>query len=198
MLTSRGSLLVLVVVGILAVALLVPPLPGYSVESRQTGMVLLALTVGLWMTWEWVSFTIRGRIVVRQLKVERVIRDEQGPVESLWAGRSFTVDVTVHLPEGLPLPHLILTDQLPFGVELVAMPAPHASLGTEDEARSIGEVNRPTGMAPRWQGSLEAGQTARWTYRIGCQELGRVRFEGISVQLADLCGLFYRATFLGA
>jgi uncharacterized protein (DUF58 family) len=190
--------LLLVIVGILAAALLLPPIPGYSAEGRQTGMVLLALTVGLWLTWEWISFTIQARIVVRRLKVERIIRDEQGPVESLWAGRSFFVDVTVHLSEGLPLSHLILMDRLPFGVELVAMPLPYAGLDPEDRARSGGQATRPAGMAHRWQGRLEAGQTAQWSYRIHCRAPGRIRFEGISIQLADLCGLFYRATFLAA
>src|SRR5438105_2991835 len=101
MLTSRGSALILVVIGILAAALLLPPLPGSGTEGRQSGMALLAMTVGLWMVWEWVLFTIRARVVLRRLEVERIVRDEQGPVESLWAGRSFFVDVAVHLPEGL-------------------------------------------------------------------------------------------------
>jgi uncharacterized protein (DUF58 family) len=198
MLTSRGSLLVLVVVGILAAALLLPPIPGFSAEGRQTGMILLALTVGLWLTWEWVAFTIRARIVVRRLKVERIVRDEQGPVASLWAGRSFFVDVIVHLPEGLPLSHMVLADRLPFGVELVATVPLHSGLNSGHQAPSGGEVTRSPGMPPRWQGSLEEGQTARWSYRIHCRAAGRVRFEGISLQLADLCGLFYRETFLAA
>jgi len=136
-------------------------------------MGVLAMTVGLWLTWEWIGFTVRSRLVVRGLQVERVIRDDHGPVESLWAGRSFQVDVSVHLPEGLALPYLVLADRLPFGVEKI-------------------------GGSERWQGSLEAGQNVQWSYRVRCQALGRLRFEGVSVQLADLCGLFYHATFLPA
>jgi uncharacterized protein (DUF58 family) len=173
MLTSRGSALILVVIAILAAALLLPPIPGVRTEGRQTGMVLLGLTVGMWIIWEWVLFTIRARIVLGRLKVKRDLRDEHGPVASLWAGRSFFVDVDVHLPEGLTLPHLILVDRLPFGVEKVA-------------------------SNERWQGSLDAGQTARWTYRLHCRTPGRVRFEGISVQLTDLCGFFYQVMFLRA
>ena len=171
MLTSKGSSLILVVIGILAAALLLPSVYGSATEGRQSGIAILALTVGLWMAWEWVLFTIRARMVIRRLQVERIIRDDQGAVQSLWAGRSFVVDVAVHLPEGLALPHLILSDRLPFGVEKI-------------------------GDSDRWQGSLEAGQTARWSYRIHCRVPGRVRFEGISVQLTDLCGLFYVASFL--
>jgi uncharacterized protein (DUF58 family) len=174
MLTSRGSTLLLVVIGILAAAALLPPTYGTVwLPDRNAGMGLLAMTVGLWLLWEWIGFTIRSRIVVRGLKVERILRDDHGPVESLWAGRSFQVDVSVHLPEGLTLPYLVLADRLPFGVEKIT--------GSE-----------------RWQGSLEAGQTVQWSYRVRCQALGRVRFEGVSVQLSDLCGLFYHATFASA
>jgi hypothetical protein len=124
MLTSKGSSLILVVIGILAAALLLPSVYGSATEGRQSGIALLALTVGLWMAWEWVLFTIRARMVIRRLQVERIIRDDQGAVQSLWAGRSFVVDVAVHLPEGLALSHLILSDRLPFGVELSGMLSP--------------------------------------------------------------------------
>src|SRR5260370_37703479 len=143
------------------------------------------------MAWEWVLLTIRARMVIRRMQVERIIRDDQGAVQSLWAGRSFVVDVAVHLPEGLALSHLILSDRLPFGVELSGMLSPPARVGKKEQIQSGGE-----GMAPRWQGGLEAGQTARWSYRIHCLVPGRVRFEGVSVQLTDLCGLFYVAAFL--
>jgi uncharacterized protein (DUF58 family) len=172
MLTSRGSTLLLVVIGILAAALLLPPtfdLVGLS--DRNAGMGLLAMTIGLWLIWEWIGFTIRARIVMRSLRFERIICDDHGPVESLWAGRSFQIEVSAHLPEGVALPFVVLADRLPFGVEKIA--------GSE-----------------RWQGALEPGQTVRWSYRIRCQGLGQIRFEGVSLQLSDLCGLFYQATFL--
>jgi uncharacterized protein (DUF58 family) len=171
MLTGRGSTLFLVVIALLAAGLFLPSISDSGMGN--SGMALLGLTVGLWMTWEWLTFAWRARVGVRQLHVERTVRDDHGPVESLWAGRSFEVDVSVHMPFGQTFPYLILTDRLPFGVERVD--------GSE-----------------QWQGSLEPGQSVRWTYRILCKAPGRVCFEGVAVQLADVCGLFYRATFLGA
>lgn len=177
MLTSRGSTLLLVVVGILAAAMLLPPTftgpASRWVGDRNAGTGLLASTVGLWLAWEWIGFTIRARISIRGMVVERIVHDDHGPVESLWAGRSFQVEVSVRLHEGLSLPYVVLADRLPFGVEKIA--------GSE-----------------HWQGALEADQTARWSYRVRCQSLGRIRFEGVAAHHSDLCGLFYQATFLNA
>jgi uncharacterized protein (DUF58 family) len=154
--------------------MLLPPTYASSLGGdRSPGLGLLAMTVGLWLIWEWISFAIRAHVVVRGLRVERIIRNDHGPVESLWAGQSFQIDVSVLLPEGLNLPFVLLADRLPFGLEKIS--------GSE-----------------RWQGRLEPGRAVHWSYRVRCQSLGRVRFEGISVKLSDLCGFFYHETFLSA
>src|SRR5260370_17413579 len=101
------------------------------------------------MAWEWVLLTIRARMVIRRLQVERIIRDDQGAVQSLWAGRSFVVDVAVHLPEGLALSHLILSDRLPFGVELSGMLSPPARVGKTEHIQSAAQR-----MPPRRQAAL--------------------------------------------
>jgi uncharacterized protein (DUF58 family) len=159
----------LVVIGILAAAVLLPPT--YRLGDRNVGMGLVALTVGFWLIWEWIGFTVRANILARRLRVERTLRDEHGPVESLWAGRSFGVEVSVTLPHGLALPYVVLDDRLPFGVENIA-------------------------GSNRWQGKVEAGLTVHWSYRVRCKTLGRIRFEGVSVKLSDLSGLFFHETFL--
>ena len=37
---------------------------------------------------------------------------------------------------------------------------------------------------------------AEWTYRFRVDGIGRVRFEGLALQMADLQGFFYHTTFL--
>src|SRR5947209_19096103 len=107
MLTWRGWWLFLFVLGMLAVAMLQP--------RPNASMAVLALTVGLWFAWEWLLFAIRVRVMLRRLRVQRELRDERGPVDTLWAGRTFQVRVTLELPSGLDFPYVLATDRLPFG-----------------------------------------------------------------------------------
>src|SRR5207237_1845352 len=106
-------------------------------------------------------------------RVRRELRDERGPVDTLWAGRTFHVHVEVEAPAGLGLPYVRLGERLPAGVE-------SAGGVTEREA------------------SLTPEESATFDYRIRCPAAGRVRFEGLRLQLADWQGFFYHATFLPA
>jgi uncharacterized protein (DUF58 family) len=174
MLTARGWWLLLIILAMLATGMLVPPPYGFwELESANVRLIYLASALGLWFGWEWLHFTLRARLTVRRLRVERIVRDDHGPVDNLWMGRPFLVQVELHIPEGLNLPYLAATDRIPFGVE-----------------RLSGNI--------RCDGELEAGRTMQWSYRIRPAAAGRVRFEGTALQLADLHGFFYRETFLPA
>jgi uncharacterized protein (DUF58 family) len=172
MLTTRGWWLLLVILAMLAGGMLVPPSYGFW-ELESVRIIYLALTLGLWFAWEWLLFTWRVRLTIRQLRVQRIVNDQRGPVENLWKGRSFQVQVELKLPEGVNLSYLAAADRIPVGVE-----------GLDGDNR--------------WEGELEAGQIRQWTYQIRPAAPGRVRFDGVAVQLADLHGFFYRQTFLPA
>ncbi|HEV3260483.1 MAG TPA: DUF58 domain-containing protein [Gemmataceae bacterium] len=161
MLTARGWWFLLIVLALLALALLWPNEP----------VALLALTLGLWFLWQWLSFAVRARLVSRRLWVERQLHDDHGPVATLWAGRTFQVRVALRLSGGLSLPYVAVTDRVPFETELDA-----------------GE--------PRTEGAVAADQALELEYRLRCPAAGRVRFEGVGIQLADAQGLFYHATFV--
>lgn len=163
MLTWRGWWLFLFVLGMLAVAMLQP--------RPNAGMAVLALTVGLWFAWEWLLFAIRVRLMLRRLRFQRELRDERGPVDTLWSGRTFQVRVTLELPSGLDFPYVLATDRLPFGVEVVQGQTWH-------------------------EGSIEAGHPVVVNYGMNCEATGLVRFEGLSLQLADPQGFFFHAAFL--
>ena len=56
----------------------------------------------------------------RRLRLERQLRDERGPVTTLWSGRPVEVHAALHLQGWLGLPYVAIADRLPFGTELHA------------------------------------------------------------------------------
>jgi uncharacterized protein (DUF58 family) len=136
-------------------------------------LTLSALALLLWFGWEWLLFAVRLRTVLRRARVVREVLDERGPVDALWAGRTFRVSVRLGLSGQGRLPYAAVTDLVPFGVE-------HAGGPTHVD------------------GAVEGGRPLEMEYRVRCPNAGLARFEGLRVQLADLQGLFYHSTFLHA
>src|SRR4051812_10121974 len=96
MLTSRGWWLLVGVLAVTAYGLLGPP------DHNTRSVALLGLTLGLWFAWEWFWFALRVRLALPRLQVRRQLRDARGPVDTLWAGRSFEVRAELELSEGVP------------------------------------------------------------------------------------------------
>ena len=136
-------------------------------------LALVALGALLWLTWEGLLFTFRVRWVVRNLTMRRQVFDDRGPVTTLWAGRTFQVRVSLRLRGMHDLPYLAFEEPLPFGLELAA-----------------GEL--------QGEGRLAPGAPLELTYEVRAAHPGRVRFEGLRVQVADLHGLFYHVAFVRA
>ncbi len=165
MLTARGWWLVLMALGLTALGG-VQAVHGHS-------LALIGLTLLLWAIGQWLMFAARTHRLTSYLILERELRDERGPVETLWSHRSFEVRLRIRLRGWLSLPYVVLTDRLP---------------ATIDAADGSAE----------WQGELLAARPAEIRYRIDCGAAGRVRFEGVKVQVTDLQGLFFRAMFVAA
>jgi uncharacterized protein (DUF58 family) len=150
-------------------------------------LTLLGLSLLLWFSSEWVLFSLRLRLVLPRLQVEREVSDQRGPVNTLWSGQSFQVRVVLVLPptqSGLlellwSLPHVAVHDRVPFTVE-------RTDPGTPDELLT----------GPGADGAVRGDQALALEYTIRCPGIGQVRFEGVGVQLADLQGFFYHSTFL--
>jgi uncharacterized protein (DUF58 family) len=142
---------------------------GVVAEVPLLGVTALALL--LWLTWEGLLFTFRIRWVARELAMRREVRDDRGPVTALWAGRTFQVHIELRLRCGPALPYLTFEEAVPFGLDLAA--------------------GQPLG-----EGGVVPGVPLRLDYAVKANHPGRVRFEGVRVQVADLHGLFYHATFL--
>ncbi len=158
MLTTRGWWLLFVILILLLCGML----------ASHALLMIVGLSLLLWFGWEWFVFNLRANTTLRGLRVERVLEDERGPVNSLWFSRTFTVNVRVHAVGRLS--HVRLTDFLPYAVTLVE-------------------------GVPERSGSLAQGEPLGMLYRISCPTIGVVRFEGVRVQVADLQGFFHRSTF---
>jgi uncharacterized protein (DUF58 family) len=174
MLTSRGWWHLLLVFALLAAGLLGQY--GTAQSNRLNNLfsfVLVGLTLGLWFSWEWLLFALRRGRAPRGLSVVRTVSDHRGGVETLWAGRTFEVQIEVIAPIGLRIAYAVLDDRVPFGVEFLS--------GTA-----------------RYEGELDGRARATLNYIIRCPAAGLVRFEGLRAQFSDLQGFFYHETFLPA
>jgi uncharacterized protein (DUF58 family) len=129
------------------------------------------LALVLWLAGVGLLFYARARLSVPRLRVRRVVADDRGPVDTLWAGRSFEVHVELRLGGRLSLPYVAVADRVPFAAVL---------LDGETEAAGPAARGRPLTLS----------------YRIRPPAPGRVRFEGLRLRLADPQGLFYFETFV--
>jgi uncharacterized protein (DUF58 family) len=160
--TARGWWLLLVVFLTLALGLF----------TRHAALPLLGLTLLLWFLGQWAGFAVRSRLVTQCLSIEREVRDERGPVDTLWAGQTYEVRVRLRLDHSLGLPHVAFADWVPLGVELIN--------------------GHFTGDGP-----LAEDRPLEVAYRIRCPNvMAPVRFEGGRVQVADLQGFFFHAQFV--
>ncbi len=161
MITSRGWWFLLIDFSLLAL----------GVFGGRWTLGLMGLTLLLWFIADWFLFVLRLRLAVPALRLSRVLRDERGAVDTLWAGRGFQVHLKVQLSHWLSLPYVKVAEYVPFGVE------------------------RKSGLITA-EGALTAEEPILFTYRIHCPAAGRVRFEGVGIQLADFQGFFYHASML--
>jgi uncharacterized protein (DUF58 family) len=169
MLTTRGWWFLIAVLTLLAVGVFDQPSRGGP--GAHWTLILLALTLLLWFLGEWLLFALRVSLVVPAVRVRRELHDARGPVDTLWAGRSFKVIIQLQLSHWGNLPYLKLWDRVPLGVE-----------------RSQGETEAA--------GALTAEEKLTLVYSIRCPAAGRVRFDGVGLQLADFQGFFYHAAFI--
>lgn len=160
MLTMRGWWFLLLVFLLLLVGVLL----------STALLTVVGLTLLMWFIWEWFVFTLRVRLGLPAVRVQRTVEDERGPVTTLWAGKSFNSRVRVSLPPGYWLPFLGVIDRLPFQAAWV-------------------EGNMTAG------GPVNADHTLEVFYRLHVDHVGQARFEGVRLQLADLEGFFFHNHF---
>jgi uncharacterized protein (DUF58 family) len=139
--------------------------------QTQQSIGLIGLTLGLWFAGQWLSYCFRTAGLRRHLLVHLEVFDERGLVDTLWAGRTFTVRLEITLDQRLSLPHAAIEKRVPFGAEL-----------------RHGRV--------RYDGPLLAGESLVLEYSMRCATIGDVRFEGFQIEVTDLQGFFYERSFV--
>ena len=161
MFTPRGWWLLLIALFVTALG---------TVLSTQRGgtLPIIGLTLLAWLAIEWVIFQVGVRWNLPRLALEREVRDERGPVVTLWAGHSFDVLVRLHGETRVKLPFALIDDRFPFAVKRVGGSVSGAVIGNHAEIR----------------------------YRIRCQSAGQIRFEGVRLRFADRQGFFLSEVFL--
>jgi uncharacterized protein (DUF58 family) len=135
------------------------------------GLTVLGLTLLFWFLWSWFWFAFRTRLLIPDLVVKRQISDDQGRVDNLWTGRSFRVDVEVENKGKWSLPFARLADFVPLNAK---------------EVRGTSERDA----------ALRPGDPVSMRYAVKCAGPGRMRFEGVSLQVVDPQAFFYHRTFL--
>jgi uncharacterized protein (DUF58 family) len=143
----------------------------FGVFDTRHSVVLIGFAILFWFMFEWFVFVVRVGFALPRLTLRRTLGDERGKIDALWAGRSFHVRGLLELDSELSLGPARLTDLVPFGVEYLR--GEHA-----------------------WRGSLKGKQTVMFEYTLRCRGAGRIRFEGVTVQVSDLQGFFVHETFL--
>jgi len=144
---------------------------GVLVIARYAPTVpIFALTLVSWFVAEWIWFQIRTSSAQGRIAIERHILQGERELPTLWAGVDCTVRITIRLKGGPSLPFVSLADKLPVG-------------------QHIREGHRRTVTR------LKAGEPVVLEYKIHPAAPGVVRFEGIELRTADLCGFFYRRSF---
>jgi uncharacterized protein (DUF58 family) len=142
-----------------------------TVWTHTPAVALVCFTLLTWFVGVWLFFVVRVRLLTGRLRMERAVLDEHGPVEGLWAGRSFTVRARLVCDARVSSPYLRAADRVPFSVRRIA-----------------GEAER--------DGTVGRGRPLEVEYHVFCPAPGRVRFEGVEVHLADPQGFFHHALFV--
>ena len=131
---------------------------------------IFALTLVLWFVAEWIWFATRTTAANGRIAIDRRILQGDRELPTLWAGVDCTIRVTIRLTGGPALPFVSLADKLPVGQ--------HIKSG---HRRTIS-----------W---LSKNEPIVLEYKIHPNAPGVVRFEGVELRTADLCGFFYRRMF---
>lgn len=142
-----------------------------GIFRNEAALSVTGLTLVLWVAWEWLFFSLRVRLFLRNLKVERAVGDDRGPLATLWQGREYTVTVTVSLAGKGRFPYVAVADCVPFAVQHL-------------DGSTIAN------------GGVSAKESLTVTYRVACPLPGVARFEGVRYEVTDLQGFFAHVGFL--
>lgn len=134
-------------------------------------LTLICLTLLLWFLGQWGYFQLMVRTGQRRLVISRSLRTVRGEVRSVWARQKVNLTVTLRSEGFLAFPFIAMIDHLP----------PLARL-RDGTLRTDGAVARDKSL------SIE--------YALECPAPGRLYFPGVRIEISDLQGFFFHASFI--
>jgi uncharacterized protein (DUF58 family) len=134
-------------------------------------LTLACLALLAWFLGCWLMFHVRLRWTALSLHVERALLRQETPVDVVWAHSTATMVARLSSDSRLALPYVAVFDRVPALAQL-----------QEGEPWAEGELHR------------DAAVTI--TYQIACPAAGRLRCDGLKVQVADLQGFFTATLFI--
>lgn len=145
---------------------------GVMVAGGYTSAVpVLGFSLVVWVFAEWVLFCVRLRVAIARIRIDRTVLLGDRPVPSLWAGSTARVRITIFNDYSVTIPFVWVQDRIPAGY-----------LDPVGAVRICCELRRD--------------QPVVFEYEIKPPMPGTIRFEGVSLRMADLAGLFYSRLFL--
>lgn len=167
MLTSRGYWILLAATTLTAGSLLV----------SQFGITLLGLAVLLWLGVQWAAFAFRVAGADRRFIITRRLNGQPIGHGMLWAGIPAKVDLELVTTHWLPLAEVTVSDRVPlFGW----------SATEPNESRPPHQTRGP------WTRQ----QPLTISYSLTPEQPGRLRFEGVRIEIVDRMGCFQFRVFV--
>src|SRR5262245_8358838 len=142
-----------------------------AVAFQSATLSVVGLALLCWFLAAAFVFAVRVRLTTGQLRIHRVLHGRRGKLTGLVAGQPFTVEVVLASDSIMSLPWVRAPDRLPVLVRI-----------RDGDSRGDGPVGGEQQIVLRYRGE--------------CPSAGSVRFDGLSVQVADMQGFFYHAMFV--
>lgn len=132
-------------------------------DSQPGALVSFALL--FWFLAQWFLFRVRLQRLQQSLQVERTLLRNGVPVDVAWARNDLEVRVRLTPRLKVRLPYVLAVDRVPI-------------------------LARWKENDPWAEGRLSQESPLKIAYRVHCPSAGRLRFDGVKIQVADLQGLF--------
>ncbi|MFO0936947.1 MAG: DUF58 domain-containing protein [Gemmataceae bacterium] len=145
---------------------------GVGLAAGWTSAIpVLGLSLLIGMAFEWCLFQSRVYSAVGRIRIERQLMQGGRPVPVIWAGMSASVRFSITLESPFRIPFAWIEDRIPAGFQNF------------------------TGAAS-FCGELIPYQPIVLEYTITPPLPGLLRFEGVTIRIADLAGLFFKRLFV--
>lgn len=132
---------------------------------------VLGITLLVYIIVEWMLFQVRLRAAAGRIRIERTLLQGDRSTPVVWAGMTAKVRFSITSDSPFRIPFCWIEDRVPSGyLDLVG--------------------------AVKHSCELKKGEPIVLDYEIKPPMPGLLRFEGVTIRISDLAGLFYKRLFI--